>query len=199
MVLSVMIIDDHEIFRKGIIQLLNQTKWCQVAAEAETIQAGLELVKKVKPDILLLDLYIDRNTKSFGYIDEIKSLSPKTKVILLTISEDEKDIFQATQHKVDGYLLKNTNFTQLEAYVQDIWKGETIISDSLGSTLFKELQTQSTTHSLSMREKEVLALVKKGRTNKAIAADLFISEFTVKIHVSNILRKMSVRKRNELQ
>jgi len=193
-----MVIDDHEIFRKGIIQLLNQTQWGQVVSEAETIQKGLALIGNVLPDVLLLDLYVDRSTKSFDYINEIKSLSPKTKVILLTISEDEKDVFEASQHKVDGYLLKSTNFSQLEAYIQDIWKGETIISESLGSTLFKELQTKNTTQNLSTREREVLVLVKQGKTNKAIATALFISEYTVKIHVSNILKKMSVRKRHEL-
>ena len=198
MALRVMVIDDHEIFRKGIIQLLNQTQWGQVVAEAETIPKGLKLIDSVQPDVLLLDLYVDRNVKSFEFINKIKCLSPKTKVILLTISEDEKDVFEASQHKVDGYLLKSTNFSQLEACIQDIWKGETIISESLGSTLFKELQIKSTTQNLSSREREVLALVKQGKTNKTIASELFISEYTVKIHVSNILKKMNVRKRNEL-
>ena len=198
MKLTIMIIDDHEIFRKGIIQLINQTNWGRVVAEAENLHSGLKLIRETKPDVLLLDLYIDRDVKSFEAVAKIKSLSPLTKVILLTVSEDEKDIYEASQYKVDGYLLKSTSFTKLEAYIQDIWKGNIIISDSLGSSLFKELQTKYSTKNLSLREREVLSLVKQGLTNKDIALRLCISEYTVKIHVSNILGKMGARKRSQL-
>ncbi|MDD3654397.1 MAG: response regulator transcription factor [Desulfotomaculaceae bacterium] len=198
MTLGIVVIDDHEIFRRGLIQLLNQTEWAEVLADADNLVDGIELIKKLRPDILLLDLYINHDKKSFEAIPKIKAISPDTNVILLTVSDNEKDVFEASQYKVDGYLLKSTPFSKLEDSIQNIWKGDVLISDSLGSTLFKGLQNKYNSQSLSLREREILALIKKGMTNKDIASALFISENTVKIHVSNILKKMGVHKRTEM-
>jgi len=196
--LRIMIIDDHELFRKGLIQLINQTIWGQVVADAGNISDGLVMMGDVLPDILLLDLYLGRNTRSFDYISKLKDISPNTKIVLLTVSEDEKDILGASEYQIDGYLLKSTPFSELELYLQEIWRGKVIISDSLGSSLFRELQQKHIAQNLSSREREVLQLIRQGKTNKDIAATLFISENTVKIHVSNILDKMCVRRRSEL-
>jgi len=196
--LRIMIIDDHELFRKGLIQLINQTIWGQVVADAGNISDGLVMMGDVLPDILLLDLYLGRNTRSFDYISKLKDISPNTKIVLLTVSEDEKDIWGASEYQIDGYLLKSTPFSELELYLQEIWRGKVIISDSLGSSLFRELQQKHIAQNLSSREREVLQLIRQGKTNKDIAATLFISENTVKIHVSNILDKMCVRRRSEL-
>ena len=198
MSLKIMIIDDHELFRKGLIQLIDQAGWGRVVADADNAPDGLLALENHKPDILLLDLYIERNTTSFPFISQIKAISPHTKNVLLTVSEDEKDILEASNYQVDGYLLKSTPFSQLEIYLQEIARGKVIISDSLASSLFRELQNKNQTQSLSLREREVLALIKRGKPNRDIAAALFISENTVKIHVSNILEKMGVRKRSEL-
>jgi len=196
--LRIMMIDDHELFRKGLLQLINQTEWGQVVADTGRIADGIQAIQAAQPDILLLDLYLDRSTTSFDYIAQLKDLSPQTKIVLLTVSEDEKDILTASEHQIDGYLLKSTPFSELELYLQEIWRGKVIISDSLGSSLFKELQQKHVAQNLSTREREVLALIRQRKTNKDIAAALFISENTVKIHVSNILDKMGVHRRSEL-
>ena len=193
-----MSIDDHEVFRSGLIQLINQSDWGTVVAEADTPTLALERIKSASPDILLLDLYLGNHTKSYDFISELKHLSPKTKIILLTVSEDEKDIYEASQYDVDGYLLKSTPFSQLESAILNIWNGEVIISERLGSTLFKELQNKKQLQGLSKRERNVFRLIQKNMTNKEIAAELNISENTVKIHVGNVLYKMGVNKRSEL-
>ncbi len=198
MKLGIIVIDDHEIFRRGLIQLLNQTEWSMVLADADNLIDGIELIKKLQPNVLLLDLYINHDEKSFEAIPKIKALSPDTTVILLTVSRNEKDIFEASQYKIDGYLLKSTPFSDLEESIQKIWRGNILISDSLGSALFKELQNQNNLQNLSLREREIAALIKQGMSNKVIASTLFISENTVKIHVSNILKKMGVRKRTAI-
>jgi len=198
MKLGIIVIDDHEIFRRGLIQLLNQTEWSMVLADADNLVDGIELIKKLQPNILLLDLYINYDKKSFEAIPKIKALSPDTTVILLTVSRNEKDIFEASQYKIDGYLLKSMPFSKLEESIQDIWKGNILISDSLGSTLFKELRNRYNMQNLSSREREIASLIKQGMSNKDIASTLFISENTVKIHVSNILKKIGVRKRTAI-
>jgi len=198
MKLSIVLIDDHDIFRRGLIQLINQTEWGEVLADSDNLTAGIELIKNIRPNILLLDLYINRNTKSFDSLHEIHALSPSTKVILLTVSEYEKDIIEASQYNIDGYLLKSMPFPRLESDIKKIWEGNVLLSDSLGSVLFKELQSKNSLQNLSLREREVLELIKQGKSNKHIASVLFISENTVKIHVSNILKKIGVHKRTSI-
>jgi two-component system, NarL family, nitrate/nitrite response regulator NarP len=198
MKLSIVLIDDHDIFRRGLIQLINQTEWGEVLADSDNLTAGIELIKNIRPNILLLDLYINRNTKSFDSLHEIHALSPSTKVILLTVSEYEKDIIEASQYNIDGYLLKSMPFPRLESDIKKIWEGNVLLSDSLGSILFKELQSKNSLQNLSLREREVLELIKQGKSNKYIASVLFISENTVKIHVSNILKKIGVHKRTSI-
>jgi two-component system nitrate/nitrite response regulator NarP len=198
MTISVMVIDDHDIFRRGIIQLLNQTNWACVVGQADSVDSSLRNFESTKPEILLLDLYLGHGIKTFEMIPEYKRLSPETKVVLLTVSEDDSDIFEAAQYEVDGYILKNTPFSILEEYLQNIYAGEILISDSLGSSLFKELKTKHTAIALSTRERDVLQLLRKGYPNKLIARELYISENTVKIHVSNIMRKLNVHRRSEI-
>jgi two-component system nitrate/nitrite response regulator NarP len=198
MTISVMVIDDHDIFRRGIIQLLNQTSWARVVGQADSVDSSLRNFESTKPEILLLDLYLGHGIKTFEMIPEYKRLSPETKVVLLTVSEDDSDIFEAAQYEVAGYILKNTPFSILEEYLQNIYAGEILISDSLGSSLFKELKTKHTAVALSTRERDVLQLLRKGYPNKLIARELYISENTVKIHVSNIMRKLNVHRRSEI-
>lgn len=199
MKISVMIIDDHEIFRNGIKNLINSTSWGVCCGEASNIdETALALIKKTRPDILLLDLYIDGGRRSFEDIAKLRKISPSTKIVILTVSEDEEDVYEATRQNVEGYILKNTPFQKLETYLIDIYNGEIRISESLASTLFKEVIKQNIIKPLSCRESEVLFLVAEGYSNKDIAEKLCISVYTVKNHVSNLMKKMNVKNRNQL-
>lgn len=199
MKVSVMIIDDHEIFRSGIKNLINTTPWGICSGEASNIdKKALALIKKTKPDILLLDLYLEGGHRSYESIKSVRENSPLTKIVILTVSEDEEDIYEATHQNVEGYILKSTPFSKMERYLIDINNGNIRISESLASTLFKEVTKHNLTKPLSDRENEVLQLVADGYSNKEIAQNLCISVYTVKNHVSSLLRKMNVKSRNQL-
>ncbi len=197
MKISIMIIDDHEIFRNGLRNLINNTAWGTCCGEASSIETALDLIKKNKPQILLLDLYIN-GRRSFEDIPKLRKSSPSTKIVMLTVSEDEEDVYEATQQGVEGYILKDTPFSKLEAYLIDINNGSIIMSESLASVLFKEVMKINMIKPLSNRENEVLSLVAKGYSNKDIANTLCISVYTVKNHISNLMKKMNVKNRSQL-
>ncbi len=197
MKVPIMIVDDHEIFRNGLKHLINSTTWATCCAEAGNMKKALELMKKNKPKIVLLDLYIDGH-RSFEEISRLRKISPETKIVILTVSDDEEDVYEATQQGVEGYILKNTSFSQLENYLFQINNGRIIMSESLASTLFKEVIKNKNTKPLSEREKEVLALVIRGYSNKDIAEKLCISVYTVKNHISHIMKKMNAKNRHQL-
>ncbi|HHT46246.1 MAG TPA: response regulator transcription factor [Firmicutes bacterium] len=197
MKVPIMIIDDHEIFRNGLRNLINNTSWATCCGEASSIETSLDLIKKNKPQILLLDLYIN-GRRSFEDIPKLRKSSPSTKIVMLTVSEDEEDVYEATQQGVEGYILKDTPFSKLEAYLIDINNGSIIMSESLASVLFKEVMKINMIKPLSNRENEVLSLVAKGYSNKDIANTLCISVYTVKNHISNLMKKMNVKNRSQL-
>ncbi|HHU76573.1 MAG TPA: response regulator transcription factor [Firmicutes bacterium] len=199
MKISVMIVDDHEIFRSGIKNLINTTSWGVCNEEAGKIdKEALAVIRKTKPDILLLDLYLEGGHRSFENIKSVRENSPLTKIVILTVSEDEEDIYEATHQNVEGYILKSTPFGKMEKYLVDIFNGNIRISESLASTLFKEVTKHNITKPLSDRENEVLQLVADGYSNKQIAQNLCISVYTVKNHVSSLLRKMNAKNRHQL-
>jgi len=146
---------------------------------------------------LLLDLYIG-GRRSFEEIPKLKEISPSTKIVILTASEDEEDVYEATRQGVMGYILKNASFSQLETYLININNGRVIMSETLASILFKKVIKQNIIKPLSDRENEVLSLVAEGYSNKEIAQELCISVNTVKNHISNIMKKMNVKNRNQL-
>ena len=146
---------------------------------------------------MLLDLYIN-GRRSFEDIPKLRESSPSTKIVMLTVSEDEEDVYEATQQGVEGYILKDTPFSKLEAYLIDINNGSIIMSESLASVLFKEVMKINMIKPLSNRENEVLSLVAKGYSNKDIANTLCISVYTVKNHISNLMKKMNVKNRSQL-
>ena len=197
--IKIAIIDDHELFRSGLSQLINQTGWGCVVGQASDIASGLKMLQESGPDILLLDLYLRHSEKSFASVEEMSKLCPDIKIVFLTVSEDEDDIFEATKYpNIYGYILKSTPFSELEKHILSVNEGKTIVSNVLASSMFRSLQQQNNISVLSTREKEILGLIKLGLSNKEIAKALFISENTVKVHVSNIFEKLNVTKRSQL-
>jgi len=146
---------------------------------------------------LLLDLYIGGRS-SFEEIPKIREISPSTKIVILTASEDEEDVYEATRQGVMGYILKNASFNQLETYLININNGQVIMSETLASILFKKVIKQNAIKPLSDRENKVLSLVAEGYSNNEIARELCISVNTVKNHISSIMKKMNVKNRNQL-
>jgi two-component system nitrate/nitrite response regulator NarL len=194
---NIMIVDDHEMFRKGISRLISQISWANVCAELGTLEDVVRLLKGVSPDIILLDLHMGKE-RSFHIIPKIRELNQHVKIVILTNSEDPEDIVTAAQYSVDGYLVKSMPFEQFEGCLHDIALGNIRITDYLGSILFKHMVLSIKNKNLTSREQDVYTLLSRGMSNKEIADQLNISLYTVKNHVSNIIKKHHLANRYQV-
>lgn len=195
--LRLLIIDDHEMFRKGTRKLLEQCSWVESCQDAGSLTEGIQILTELQPEILLLDLYIGKDV-SFYSIPKIKEVAKNTKIIILTVSEEPEDLSTAAKYKVDGYLAKSSPFAEIEEYIQSIYKGKVCISDHLANALYQALLEVEKKTPLTPQEQTVLTYLNKGYTNKEISSELHISLYTVKNHVSSIMRKLNITRRYQL-
>ncbi len=197
--IKVIVIDDHVLFRSGLRGLLQQEE-ILVVGEASSAESGLELIERQAPDVAIMDLNLPRMS-GHEAIRRIATIAPKTQVLVLTISADEADVTEAVLAGACGYLLKDASVEDIVAGVRAAAIGESMVSPRMAKTLLAQLRRHEQTdrrptiESLSVREKEVLRLVVDGKDNAAIAQELFISPYTVKNHISNILLKLQVGNR----
>jgi len=198
---TVVIIDDHPLFRKGVRQLLDLEPSLNVVAEASNGEEGVEEVARYQPDLVLLDL----NMKGMGglkTLEAIKAFNPETRVVVLTVSDTADDLIGVIRAGADGYLLKDMEPEELLALIKEAVFGRTVISEGLAGRLAQALRAEAaakdrSVHVLTEREREILRGLAAGKSNKLIARDLDITEGTVKVHVKNLLRKLSFRSRVE--
>ena len=198
---SILIVDDHPLFRKGASQLLELDERFKLVDEATGGSHGLTLALQLEPDLILLDM----NMKDIDGIQTLKAMRDagvKSKIIMLTVSNSEKDLVAAMRNGADGYLLKDMEPEDILNKLDGIFSGQPAFSDEMSAllinTLRKDTPTQSMSEaSLTDREDEILALIARGRNNKLIARELGISDGTVKVHVKNLLRKLNLSSRLE--
>ncbi len=194
---SVIIADDHEIFRKGIILILTSSQRYQIVAEARN---GIEATEKIlnkKPDLCLLDIFMpERN--GIEVVNQIASKSINSKIVMLTSLEDETHIQQAVLAGVDGYLSKEISPENLIDSLQKVMNGERVFSKTVLALLnnrkshtLEEINSQTVT--LTKREQEILELVALEFTTKEIADKLFLSPRTIETHRANVMRKLDVK------
>jgi DNA-binding NarL/FixJ family response regulator len=203
--IRVLVVDDHALFRRGLISVLEPCADIAVVGEAEDGASAVQAAQDLIPDVILLDI---RMPKASG-IDAcrgIKDAVPGAKIVILTISDEEDDLFQAIKAGATGYLLKDNSVEQLPEAVRATFEGQSFITPSMATKLlseFTELARQAPASrdlpaaALTGREKEVLKLVARGMGNREIGRALFITENTVKNHVRNILEKLHVHSRME--
>jgi DNA-binding NarL/FixJ family response regulator len=197
--IKVVVIDDHVLFRSGLRELLQQEE-IEVVGEASTAEAGLEVVERHAPNVVIMDLSLPRMS-GHEAIRRIATIAPETQVLVLTISAQETDVTDAVLAGACGYLLKDASVEDIVAGVRAAAIGDSMVSPRMATTLLRQLRDhrQNDAHpkidSLSTREREVLRLVVEGKDNAAIAGELFISPYTVKNHISNILLKLKVENR----
>jgi two-component system, NarL family, response regulator LiaR len=197
--ITVVTIDDHVLFRSGLRELLEQEQ-IRVVGEASTAEAGLEVIERQGPDVAIVDLSLPR-ASGHDAIRQISTSSPRTQVLVLTISTDGADVTEAVLAGACGYLVKDASVGDIVAGVRAAAIGESMVSPRMTRTLLERLRKQERSdprpgvESLSVREKEVLGLVVEGKDNATIAEELFISPYTVKNHISNILLKLHVDNR----
>lgn len=202
--LRIMLVDDHVLSRKGIASLLQDRQDLEVVGEAED---GLEAVSKAQeltPDLILMDVHMPKRD-GLEATKIIKQQLPNVKIVMLTVSDDDNDLFQAIKNGATGYLLKDLEPERLFDLLEKVRLGEAAISASIATKILQELkQPEHTTNqeaepvdALTSREIEVLEQVVIGAANKEIAQALYITENTVKIHLRNILEKLHVKNRTQ--
>ncbi len=198
---TVILIDDHPLFRKGMIQLLQTISDFEVVGEASNGKEGIALVKTVKPDLLLLDLNM-KDMSGLDVLKQIKAADLDTRVVMVTVSDQTEDLVAALRLGADGYLLKDMEPEQMVDSLASAAKGKIVVSDNLTHMLAVALREQRQPRSpheagLTEQERRIVELIAAGMSNKVIGRELNIAEGTVKVHVKHLLRKLDLRSRVE--
>ncbi|HEX5565053.1 MAG TPA: response regulator transcription factor [Sporosarcina sp.] len=203
--MKIIIADDHAVVRSGFMHILNFQDDMEVVATAADGLEAYELVAKHRPDILLMDLSMPPGESGLIATGKIKEDFPETKVVILTMYDDEEYLFHVLKNGASGYVLKNSPDEELLTAIRTVYDGGTYIHPSMATSLvrqfvkkdFDEVETDPY-KILSRREIEVLPLVAKGYGNKEIAEMLYISVKTVEAHKSKIMEKLNLKSRPEL-
>ncbi|RXJ00347.1 DNA-binding response regulator [Anaerobacillus alkaliphilus] len=197
--ITVMLIDDHTVLRDGLKSIFEMEDDIQVIGEAESGEVALRAVPSLKPDVILMDINLpDHN--GVELTRRIKENYKDIRILILTMHSHEEYFMAAIREGADGYLLKDAPSEQVVEAVRMVMRGEGVIHPSMTKKLFTFHQQQSLgskESELTEREKEVLACLVRGLSNKEIAEQLFISDKTVKIHVSKIFKKINVKSRSQ--
>jgi len=200
--IKVLVVDDHPVFRHGLISVLEKLPGFQVVGQASNGVKAVAEAKEYQPDVVVMDIRMPGG----GGVEStaaIREMLPQTKVLILTVSDKDEDLFAAIRAGAKGYLLKNAELDELADGIRLVARDEAIVSPAMASRLLEEFQQSGgykrdkEVSKLSPREREVLQLVAQGGSNKEIALKLFISETTVKAHLRSILEKLHVRNRAE--
>lgn len=202
--MRVLLVDDHALFRAGLTSLLKA--WgVDVVGEAGNGNEAVAAARRLRPDLILMDI----NMPVLNGLDAtraIKAEFPDANVIMLTVSDDEQDLFEAVKSGAGGYLLKNLREEEFADLLRRVDRGEPVMSPGLARKLLREFARIKQVHesdaltnaNVSEREREVLEHVARGSTNKEIGAALYISENTVSFHMKNILGKLHLRNRAQV-
>ncbi len=202
--IRVVVVDDQELFRRGLIMLVAAEDDIEVVGEASDGDEAAEMSAATVPDIVLMDVRMPKRS-GIEACRTIKQVAPSAKIIMLTVSDEEGDLYDAIKNGASGYLLKDASIDQVAQAIRLVADGQSLISPSMAAKLLEEFKTISRVGAkpdtivpkLTDRELEVLNLVAHGLNNREIARDLFISENTVKNHVRNILEKLQLHSRME--
>lgn len=198
---SVMVIDDHPLFRRGVCQLLEMAGHFKVIGEASSGAEGLEMAQQRDPDLILLDLNM-KGMNGIQTLEAMRDADVTARIIILTVSNSAEDLVAAIRAGSDGYILKDADPEEMLRLIHNALVGQDAISPELigllASALRKESQSEKRSHAgLTDREMSILKCLAAGKSNKLIARELDIMESTVKVHIRNLLKKLKFRSRVE--
>lgn len=196
--IKVLVVDDHTLFRRGIVALLSEEADFKLVGEASSGPESLELSRRYHPDVILMDIHMPGGSG----VEAVRSLKQTGDmgVLMLTISENDEDLFEALEAGADGYLLKNAEPEILCRAIRQVAAGQAVLSPEVMAKVMRvaaRSRSRQPQVSLSQREQEVLTELAKGATTAEIAATLIISPNTVKTHISHILEKLGASNRAE--
>ena len=205
--IRVLIVDDHALFRRGLEMVLAEEPDIELVGEASDGAEAVAKAGEALPDVVLMDIRIPKSS-GIEACRAMKEVAPSAKIVMLTISDEEEDLFEAIRAGASGYLLKDIPYDEVADVVRAVHGGQSLINPSMAAKLLTEFAAlakrdgeeraqEVPAPKLTDREMEVLRLVARGMNNRDIAKELFISENTVKNHVRNILEKLQIHSRME--
>lgn len=197
--IKVLVADDHLLVREGICKLLELDEKIHVIGEAVDGEDAVNKARKLKPDLILMDLNMPK-LSGIQASEQIKTLFPEIRIIILTIHDDEEYIFEVLKAGAEGYLQKDVSAEELRSALQMVFNGETLFPASVINRVMgrdRRKPEETIENILTDREIEVLEMMARGNNNRTIGEKLFISEKTVKNHVSSILKKLEVNDRTQ--
>jgi two-component system, NarL family, response regulator DevR len=198
--LTLLVVDDHEVVRQGLVSLLDRREGLQVVAQAGTVAESIDQARRFKPDIVVLDIRLPDGS-GIEACREIRSELPDTRVIMLTSYPDEEAVLSAIVAGASGYLLKQIRARDLVAAIETVGRGESLLDPAVTEKVLdrvRRIASGTYTNELAQltgQEQKILMLVAEGKTNKEIASEIYLSDKTVKNYVSSILSKLNLERR----
>jgi two-component system response regulator DevR len=198
--LRLLVVDDHEVVRQGLVALLDRRPGFQVVAEAGTVEEAIAQARVHQPDIVVMDVRLPDGS-GVEACREIRAELPETRVIMLTSFPDDEAVLSAIVAGASGYLLKQIRARDLVAALEAVGRGESLLDPAVTERVLERVRRMASGQAddelsvLTPQEQKILMLVAEGKTNKQIAADVFLSDKTVKNYVSSILSKLNLERR----
>jgi DNA-binding NarL/FixJ family response regulator len=200
--IRILLVDDHEIVREGLRALLSRREGFHIVAQAGTVAESIVEAERTRPDIVVMDVRLPDGS-GIEACREIREAMPETKVIILTSYADDDAVFASILAGASGYVLKQTRGRALADAIDAVARGESLLDPGITQKVMERLRTSTERRAadpidaLNEQEHKILALIAEGKTNKEIAAEVFLSDKTVKNYVSSILTKLNLRRRSE--
>jgi DNA-binding NarL/FixJ family response regulator len=198
--LRLLVVDDHEVVRQGLAALLNRREAFQVVAEAGTVEEALVAVERFAPDLVIMDVRLPDGS-GIEACRDIRAEHPEIRVVMLTSYPDEEAVLSAIVAGASGYLLKQVRARDLVSALEAVGRGESLLDPAVTEKVLERVRRIATSAytdefaQLTAQEQKILLLVAEGKTNKEIAAEVFLSDKTVKNYVSSILSKLNLQRR----
>jgi DNA-binding NarL/FixJ family response regulator len=198
--LRLLVVDDHEVVRQGLVSLLDRRDGFEVVAQAASVAESITMATRFEPDVVIMDVRLPDGS-GIEACREIRASRPETRVVMLTSYPDEEAVLSAIIAGASGYLLKQIRGRELVSALEAVGRGESLLDSAVTEKVLERVRRVATGSAtdeladLTSQERKILLLVADGKTNKEIAAEVFLSDKTVKNYVSSILSKLNLQRR----